>query len=109
MHNGYHYVKENGESTASAAFITGALVGAGVGLLFAPERGTELRSKLCDYANQTKDELMEQGRGIWDTVVERAKEYSDKGEEVVREAGRSQENMPNRDSRRAGKSIKEFA
>ena len=32
-----------------------------------------------------------------------------KGEAVVRDAGQSERNLPNRDQRRAGQSIKEFA
>ena len=109
MHNGNHYDEGDGDAMEWSSFIAGALIGAGVALLLAPERGTELRSKLRDYADRAKDELMEQGREVWDTAVKRVKEYSDKGEEVVRNAGRSQGNSPNRDSRRAGQSIKEFA
>jgi gas vesicle protein len=108
MHNENQYDKDMGEAMDWSAFIAGGLIGAGFALLFAHERGTELRSKLRDYADRAKDELMEQGREVWDTAVKRVKEYSDKGEEVVRNAGRSQGNFPNRDSRRTGQSIKYF-
>jgi len=108
MHNEHDY-DDGRDEMAWATFLAGAFIGAGVALLCAPHPGIELRSKLRDYADRAKDELMEQGREVWDTAVKRGKEYYEKGEEVVRDAGRSQGNLPNRDSRRAGQSIKEFA
>jgi gas vesicle protein len=109
MHNRNHYDEGIWDAKGCSAFMAGALIGAGSALLFAPQRGTELRSKLRDYADRAKDELMEQGREVWDTAVKQGKEYYNKGEEVVQGAGRPQGNLPNRDSRRAGQSIKEFA
>ncbi len=109
MYNENQYDKDTRDVMDWSAFVAGGLIGAGIALLVAPQRGTELRSKLRDYADRAKDELVEQGREAWDTAVKRGKEYFDKGEEVVRDAGRSQGNLPNRDSRRAGQSIKEFA
>jgi gas vesicle protein len=46
----------NHESGIFAAFITGALVGAGVALLLAPQSGTKSREFLRDYAARMKDE-----------------------------------------------------
>ncbi len=77
------------DAAGCSAFIAGALIGAGVALLFAPQPGTELRGRLRDYANRATDDLMEKGQEAWDTAVERGKEYYDKGEEVIRDAGRS--------------------
>lgn len=105
MHHGHDHAEAAGWST----FLAGALIGAGVALLFAPQRGTELRGRLRDYADRAKDELIKQGRGVWDTAVKRRKDYYEKGEEVGRDAGGSQGNLPNRDRRRGGQSIKEFA
>jgi len=87
MHNGNHY-EESGESGWSA-FIAGAFVGAAVALLFAPQRGSELRGMLSDYANRAKDDLEEIGQEAWDTAVDRGKDYIGKGKEVVGDAGRS--------------------
>ena len=44
-----------------------------------------------DYANRATDDLLDldKGQEAWDTVVERGKEFYEKGEEVVRDAGRS--------------------
>ena len=61
-----------------AAFLAGGLMGAGGALLFAPQSGTELRGMLSNYANRAKEDLLE-----------KAEEVYDKGEEVVRKAGRS--------------------
>lgn len=72
-----------------SALMAGALTGASVALLFAPQPGTELRGRLRDYTNRATDDLLDKGQEAWDTVVERGKEFYEKGEEVVRDAGRS--------------------
>ena len=87
MRNGNYY--DEGDAAGWSAFMAGALIGAGVALLFAPQRGAELRGMLRDYANRAKDDLVDKGQEAWDTAVERGKEYYNKGEEAVREAGRS--------------------
>ena len=89
MHNGNHSDEGMGDATGWSAFMAGALIGAGVALLLAPQPGTELRSKLRDYADRAKDDLVEKGKEVVNTAVERGREYYDKGETIVREAGRS--------------------
>lgn len=84
-----YYDQEFGEPAGWSAFVAGALIGAGVALLFAPQTGSELRGMLSNYANRAKDDLIERGEEAWDTTVERGKEYYGKGQEVAREAGRS--------------------
>ncbi len=109
MHDGYDH-EEGGDSMNWSAFLAGAFLGAGVALLCAPNRGTELRSKLRDYADRATDELMEQGQEMWNTAVERGKEYYDKGEEVVRAAGRSAKDVAKQGReavKEAGQSAKE--
>jgi gas vesicle protein len=65
--------------SAGAGFVTGliagALVGAGLGLFFAPRRGSELRKQVADSAtnvsqavSKTVDEWSEQGRAFYDRV-----------------------------------------
>lgn len=98
MSNGKQYNAENEGARGWSDFMAGALIGGGVALLLAPQSGTELRGMLCNYASRAKEDLLE-----------KAEEAYDKGKEGVRDAGRSQGNLPNRDSRRAGQSIKEFA
>jgi gas vesicle protein len=87
MRNGeYEYYED---SMGWSAFLAGALIGAGVALLFAPQTGTELRGMLRSYASRAKDEAMERGKAAWDTAVERGREYYEKGQEAVQDAGRS--------------------
>ncbi len=89
MNSKNYYDDGMGEATGWSAFMAGALIGAGVALLFAPQTGTELRGQLRNYANRTKDDLVERGQEAWDTAVERGKEYYDKGQDAVQEAGRT--------------------
>jgi len=88
MRNGdYEYYEE--DAMGWSAFVAGALIGAGVALLFAPQTGTELRGMLRSYASRAKNEAVERGKAAWDQAVERGKEYYEKGQEAVQEAGRS--------------------
>ena len=89
MHNRNHYDEGTGDTAGWSAFMAGALIGAGIALLFAPQQGSELRGMLRNYANRAKDDLLEKGQEALDTAVERGKEYYDKGEKAVREVGRS--------------------
>jgi gas vesicle protein len=79
------------ESGNLSIFITGALVGAGIALLFAPQSGTQMRGLLRDYASRAKDELdeaVDQGAEALDSTIERGQEFVEKGKESLREAGR---------------------
>lgn len=69
---------ERAEGVKYSTFIMGALIGAGVSLLLAPQAGAELRRMLSNGSDRAKDDLLE-----------RAEAAYDKGEEVVRDAGRS--------------------
>jgi gas vesicle protein len=118
MHNPNHYDQgtEDAMGMGWSAFLAGALIGAGVALLFAPQPGTELRGRLRDYANRATDDLLDKGQGAWDTVVERGKEFYEKGEEVVRDAGRSAKEFAEQGVKQgqeavkdAGQSAKDFA
>lgn len=79
------------ESGNLSVFVTGALVGAGLALLFAPRSGSHLRDLLRDYAVRAKDELddaVDQGAEVLDSTVARGHEFVEKGKESLREAGR---------------------
>ncbi|HSL04751.1 MAG TPA: YtxH domain-containing protein [Nitrospiraceae bacterium] len=81
----------NYESGSLSVFITGALIGAGVALLFAPQAGAQLRDLLRDYAARAKDELdevVDQGSAALDSTIERGHEFVEKGKDSLREAGR---------------------
>ena len=79
------------ESGSLSAFITGALVGAGIALLFAPQSGAQMRGLLRDYAARAKDELDEacdRGTEALDSAMERGQEFVAKGKESLRETSR---------------------
>ena len=79
MHNGDQYDEEPGDTPGWPAFLAGAMIGAGVALLFAPQPGTALRGRLRDYTNRPKEDRVNKGPEAWDTPVERGREYYDKG------------------------------
>lgn len=112
MRNGNYYDDGIDDAAGWSAFMAGALIGAGVALLFAPQPGSELRGMLRSYASRAKDDLLEKGQEAWDTAIERGSEYYDKGEEVVRDAGRSAREFAKQGQeavKDAGRSAKEFA
>ena len=81
----------NYESGNLSVFISGAVIGAAVALLFAPQAGAQLRDLLRDYATRAKDEFDEvadQGAEALDSTLERGQEFVEKGKESLREAGR---------------------
>jgi gas vesicle protein len=82
---------ERYESGNLSAFVTGALVGAGVALLLTPESGTDLRRLLRDFVGRAKDQLdeaIDHGADAWDSVSDRGEEFLEKGKESLQEAGR---------------------
>ena len=79
------------ESGNLSTFITGALIGAGIALLFAPQSGAQMRGLLRDYAARAKDELdgaVDHGAEALDSAVEHGQEFIEKGKESFRETGR---------------------
>ena len=80
---------DDNEYTAMPAFLAGALIGAGIALLLAPQTGAELRGMLRSDASRARDEAYERGREVWDTAVERGKDYLETGKETMREAGKT--------------------
>ena len=94
--------QDNDYSVGTAAFLAGALIGAGVALLLAPQSGAETRGMLRDYAGRAKDELkqrgkeakstldsaMERGKEAFDSAKERGKDFYGSGKEAIRDAGK---------------------
>ncbi|HKQ33671.1 MAG TPA: YtxH domain-containing protein [Nitrospiraceae bacterium] len=79
------------ESGRFSAFITGALVGAGIALLFAPKAGSQMRGILRDYATRANDELddaIDHGSEAWNQATQRGQEFVEKGKESLRETAR---------------------
>src|SRR5437588_12236441 len=92
--------QDNDYAVGTAAFLAGALIGAGVALLLAPQSGAETRGMLRDYAGRAKDELkqrgqkvkstldsaMERGKEAFEATKERGKDMYSSGREAIREA-----------------------
>jgi gas vesicle protein len=95
------YEQGRSESNSGVTFITGlfagALIGTGIGLLFAPRKGSELREQLSDAAtsvgktvSKTADEFVQKGR----TAYDRARDVASRaGDEIDRVAGAAQKGM----------------
>jgi gas vesicle protein len=79
-----------------SSFLTGALVGAGVALLFAPQSGREMRGLLREFAARAKEEFgeaVERGVEAWDSASEWGQEFVEQGKEALHEAGRQTEGL----------------
>ena len=73
------------ESNAGANlawFLTGAIVGAAVAVLYAPKSGKDNRKFLADKAQQSKDAVADTGS----SVVEASKDMFDRGRKLVDDA-----------------------
>ena len=80
-----------------AWFLTGAVIGAAVSILYTPRSGKENRQFLSEKAQQSKDAISESARDMMDTsremfergrkLVEDAAELFDQGRKMVRGDG----------------------
>ncbi|MCC6580976.1 MAG: YtxH domain-containing protein [Phycisphaeraceae bacterium] len=64
----------------------GAIVGAGVAILFAPHSGKETRDMLASKANEIEDtagDVIERGKNIVNEVKHKASEAFEKGKEIA--------------------------
>jgi gas vesicle protein len=79
------------ESGGLSLFLMGAIVGAGVALLFAPEAGVQMRRRLSDSLAHAKDEFdktIDHGTEMLDRAVEQGQELVEKGKDSLRNTGR---------------------
>jgi gas vesicle protein len=95
------YVEQDGGSTAKW-FVLGALVGAGLGLLFAPQSGERTRRDITRRANKLRRDAEERFEEVVDEVEtrgrkakERVEEWAEDVADEVREGRRSIERTAN--------------
>ena len=72
------------------AFLSGALVGAGVALLFAPQTGDQARDRLRNYAERTREHLgqwSDDAKDRFNRVAEKGREVAQKGREIIEKQG----------------------
>ena len=85
MADGYdRFDNENGSGGGSfvMGLLTGTVLGAGLGMLFAPKRGSELRSQLSEQAGTLANQASEGVR----KVTENAGEWADRGRDLYGKA-----------------------
>jgi len=69
-------------STMMVWFVSGAILGAAVALLLAPEAGEETRRKLASHAERGRKTLLESGQDLF----ERGRELYERGREIAEDA-----------------------
>jgi gas vesicle protein len=72
---------EGGGGSFVMGLLTGVVVGTGLGMLFAPKPGSELRNQLSERAGALADQAQEGYR----KVTESAGQWADKGKEAAGE------------------------
>jgi gas vesicle protein len=73
---------DRNDSSGFTWFLAGAVCGAVVALLYAPNTGKHTRKLLVKKTDETKDALADGGKEI----VEKGKELFDKGRQIAEEA-----------------------
>ena len=75
--------KENDEGVSCVAwFITGALIGATIGVLYAPKSGKETRKYLADRAHKGCEAV----EGVGDAIADSSREMFERGRKLVEDA-----------------------
>ncbi len=80
------YEKEEGGSSFVMGLLTGTVLGAGLGMLFAPKTGTELRGQISEGANtvgRTASEGYKKAAGAANTIAEKSREIYDRARDAV--------------------------
>ena len=84
MADGYDRFENDGSRGGSfvMGLLTGTVLGAGLGMLFAPKAGSELRSQLSGQAENLANQASEGVRRASNTANEWAEKGREKGKEV---------------------------
>src|ERR687888_1798027 len=74
--------REDGSGSFLMGLLAGTVLGAGLGMLFAPKSGSELRSQISEQAGNLKNTASEQYR----RATEAAGDWADRGREMYDKA-----------------------
>jgi len=72
----------NDSSKIILTFVGGAIVGAALGILFAPDKGTETRKKLVSKAQDLTDDMSSMAGEKYQEFLDWKQRMMDKGEEI---------------------------
>ena len=95
MANGYDRFDNEGGGGGSfvMGLLTGTVLGAGLGMLFAPKPGSELRGQIAEQANtgyrkatEAANEWAERGKEAYGKATETANQWADRGKEAYSKA-----------------------
>src|SRR3954447_20963579 len=95
MADGYDRFENEGGGGGSfvMGLLTGTVLGAGLGMLFAPKSGSELRNQLSEQAGNLKStagEWAEKGRDMYSQAADKGRDVynqaADKGREAYNQA-----------------------
>jgi gas vesicle protein len=78
---------KNNSGNTLIALLTGAIIGTGIGILFAPDKGTETRKKIKDKALDAKSDIQERmhhaKEELTKTVDQKKEAFEDKLEVAI--------------------------
>lgn len=74
-------VMSSKNANGALALLVGAAIGVGIGILFAPDKGSKTREKMKDGL----DDLKDQAKSKWDSFEEETKEKFSKTKEDLKE------------------------
>lgn len=82
----------NNSGNIIVALLAGAVIGAGVGILLAPDKGSNTRQKIKDGVNSSKDDLLEKLKGFTDLIKDKTTDAVSAIDEMLEETISSEGN-----------------
>ena len=69
-------MSENSAGETISAFLLGGIIGAALGILFAPASGKETREKVCEWMDETKEKTKEKLEKLEEEIKRRREQMS---------------------------------